>query len=209
MSALAHKSSRLVLGSHNLYELAKTFASPSPQAAKRGAELFTTIKTFLDQNIAVGAENMEILGLEAEALAQNRSSINPFIQGAAYDTVVDEVRKLVAQDAIQRTFAALQRMESSDQEITFRTVATEARVSTAWLYSRHELRGRIMGLRKSQSHVASAASALHCRERISRQNIVAPLRLRIKRLEEKNRELTELLEHAYGVIARTRVDNAT
>jgi hypothetical protein len=86
-------------------------------------------------------------------------------------------------------------------------VATEAGVSTAWLYSRHELRARIMGLRKSQSHAASAASALQCRERISRQNIVATLRLRIKRLEEKNRELTELLEHAYGVIAQTRVDN--
>jgi hypothetical protein len=54
---------------------------------------------------------------------------------------------------------------------------------------------------------ASAASAVQCRERISRQNIVATLRLRIKRLEEKNRELTELLEHVYGVIAQTRVDN--
>ena len=115
--------------------------------------------------------------------------------------------RLRSEDAMQRTFAALQRMESSDQEINFRTVAAEARVSTAWLYSRHELRGRIMRLRKSQSHAASAASALQCRERISRQNIVATLRLRIKRLEEKNRELTELLEHAYGVIAQTRVDN--
>jgi hypothetical protein len=32
---------------------------------------------------------------------------------------------------------------------------------------------------------------------------VATLRLRIKALEEKNGELTELLEPAYGVIAQT------
>jgi hypothetical protein len=36
------------------------------------------------------------------------------------------------------------------------------------------------------------------RERISKQNVVATLRLRIKTLEEKNRELTALLELAYG-----------
>ena len=46
--------------------------------------------------------------------------------------------RLRSEDAMQRTFAALQRMESSDQAINFRIVATEARVSTAWLYSRHE-----------------------------------------------------------------------
>jgi hypothetical protein len=38
---------------------------------------------------------------------------------------------------------------------------------------------------------------------VSTQNIIATLRLRIKTLEEKNRELTELLERAYGLIAKT------
>jgi hypothetical protein len=42
------------------------------------------------------------------------------------------------------------------------------------------------------------------RERASRQNIVATLRLRIKNLEEKNRELTGLLELAYGELALAR-----
>jgi hypothetical protein len=45
-------------------------------------------------------------------------------------------------------------------------------------------------------------------ERLSRQNIVATLRLRIKTLEERNRKLTELLERAYGVIAQTSACNA-
>jgi hypothetical protein len=41
------------------------------------------------------------------------------------------------------------------------------------------------------------------RERLSRQNIVTTLRLRIKTLEERNRELTKLLERTYGVIAKS------
>jgi len=41
------------------------------------------------------------------------------------------------------------------------------------------------------------------RERLSSQNIVATLRLRIKTLEERNRKVPGLLERAYGVIAQT------
>jgi hypothetical protein len=65
-----------------------------------------------------------------------------------------------------------------------------------------ESRVRIMRSRRATSHrVAPSASAAQDRERLSRQNIVATLRLRIKTLEERNSELTELLERAYGVIA--------
>ena len=49
--------------------------------------------------------------------------------------------RLRSQSAMQRALAALQRMEASDREINFRTVAAEARVSTAWLYSQQEMRG--------------------------------------------------------------------
>jgi hypothetical protein len=44
-------------------------------------------------------------------------------------------------------------------------------------------------------------------KRTSRQNIVATLRLRIKNLEEKNRELTGLLELLYGELASAREQN--
>jgi hypothetical protein len=54
-----------------------------------------------------------------------------------------------------------------------------------------------MRSRKSTSHTASSAFATQDRERLSKQNIVATLRLRVKTLEEKNRELTTLLELAY------------
>jgi hypothetical protein len=57
--------------------------------------------------------------------------------------------------------------------------------------------------------MALPASASQDRERLSKQNIVAMLRLRIKALEEKNRELTTLLELAYGKLALPREKNAS
>ena len=102
--------------------------------------------------------------------------------------------RLRSESARQRALAALQRMDASDREINFRTVAAEAAVSTALLYSQEELRGRIMRSRRATTDVALLKSASRDRERASRQNIVATLRLRIKNLEEKNRELTGLLE---------------
>jgi hypothetical protein len=100
-------------------------------------------------------------------------------------------------------------MDVSDREINFRTVASEAAVSTAWLYSQDELRARIMGSRKQPSQSTLLPSTLQDRERLSRQNIVATLRLRIKMLEEKNRELTDLLELVYGELALAREKNAS
>jgi len=57
--------------------------------------------------------------------------------------------------------------------------------------------------------MAPSASASKDRERLSRQNIVATLRLRIKTLEEKNRERTTLLELAYGKLALPQEKNAS
>ena len=117
--------------------------------------------------------------------------------------------RLRSEGAMQRALVALQRMEASDREVNFRTVAAEARVSTAWLYSQEELRGRIMRSRRATTGVPPPASPSRDRERASRQNIVATLRLRIKNLEEKNRELTGLLELVYGKLALAREQNAS
>ena len=61
--------------------------------------------------------------------------------------------------------------------------------------------------RKPQSQLSPLSSALHDRERLSRQNIMSTLRLRIKMLEEKNRELTGRLELVYGELALAREKN--
>jgi len=106
--------------------------------------------------------------------------------------------RLRSESAMQRALVALQRMEASDREINFRAVAAEARVSTAWLYSQEELRVRIVRSRTTAGRAAAGTDSPPDRQRLSKQNIVATLRLRIKTLEEKNRELTSLLELACG-----------
>ena len=68
--------------------------------------------------------------------------------------------RLRSESAMQRALAALQRMEACDREINFRTVAAEAGVSTAWLYSQEELRGRIMRSRRATTDVPPPAVAL-------------------------------------------------
>jgi hypothetical protein len=116
--------------------------------------------------------------------------------------------QLRSEEARQRALVALSRMESSSREINFRTVANEARVSAAWLYNNSKLRSRIMQLRASQVSGSSAGSEKADREVLSRKNIIATLRLRIKNLEQKNQELNGLLEHAYGVIAQGAIGHS-
>ena len=117
--------------------------------------------------------------------------------------------RLRSEQAMERALGALHRMDAADREINFRTVASEARVSPAWLYGQEELRVRIVRSRKTTSHTTPPASASQGRERLSKQNIVATLRLRIKTLEEKNRELITLLELAYGKLASAHEKNAS
>jgi hypothetical protein len=120
--------------------------------------------------------------------------------------------RLRSESAMQRALVALQRMEASDREVNFRTVAAEARVSTAWLYSQEELRVRIVRSRTTAGRAVPGIDSPPSppdRQRLSKQNIVATLRLRIKTLEEKNRELSGLLELVYGELASAREHNAS
>lgn len=110
--------------------------------------------------------------------------------------------RLRHEDATQRAQIALSRMEDSEREINFRTVAAEARVSAAWLYNQRELRCQVMRLRKTQTRVPSAEAEKTVAGDLSKKRIIATLRLRIKNLEDKNRELSERLEHARGMLAQ-------
>jgi hypothetical protein len=112
------------------------------------------------------------------------------------------------EDVLQRALTALSRIDASGDEINFRTVANEGRVSRAWLYNHQELRGRIMRLRRTQTRVPSPEAERADSECLSRKSVIATLRLRIKKLEAKNRELAEQLEHAYGVIANSELRTA-
>lgn len=102
-------------------------------------------------------------------------------------------------EAMSRATAAIRLMQSEEVEINFRSVAQQAKVSTAWLYNTKTLRDRIMKLRRvSASPVEFDGRA---RRLLSQERVIATLRLRIKALEEKNRDLTEQIEIAYGKLS--------
>jgi hypothetical protein len=104
-------------------------------------------------------------------------------------------------EAMARATAAIRQMQSEEVEINFRSVATRASVSTAWLYGTKSLRDRIMKARTTSPAVAGEVPQQ--RQRLSHERIVATLRLRIKSLEDGNRDLKEQLEAAYGRLAVT------
>jgi hypothetical protein len=84
-------------------------------------------------------------------------------------------------------------------EINFRSVAARAKVSTAWLYGTKSVRDKIVKIRNISP--VTAGEILQHRQRLSHQRVVATLRLRVRTLEEVNRELKEQLEVAYGRLA--------
>ena len=104
-----------------------------------------------------------------------------------------------SEDAMQRATGAILLMQSEEMEINFRSVAARAKVSTAWLYSTKFLRDRIVKLRHTLP-AASGESSQH-RRQLSHERLLATLRLRIRTLEETNRDLKQQLEAAYGKLA--------
>jgi hypothetical protein len=102
-------------------------------------------------------------------------------------------------ETMERATAAMRLMHSEEMEINFRSVAARAQVSTAWLYGTKALRAAIMKARHTSP--SAAGENLQHRQRLSHERVVATLRLRIRTLEEVNRELKEQLEAAYGRLA--------
>lgn len=102
-------------------------------------------------------------------------------------------------DATERATAAILQMQANEVEINFRSVAARAQVSTAYLYGTETLRARIMKLR--QATPSAAVETPQHRQRLSHERVVATLRLRIKSLEQSNRDLKAQLEAAYGRLA--------
>jgi hypothetical protein len=101
-----------------------------------------------------------------------------------------------SEGAMQRATAAILQMQSDEADINFRSVAARAKVSTAWLYGTKSVRDKIVKMRHTSP--AAAGESSYRRQQISHERVVATLRLRVKTLEERNRELTDQLEAAYG-----------
>ncbi len=111
--------------------------------------------------------------------------------------------------AMSRASTSIRQMQSEEVEINFRSVAAHAGVSTAWLYRTKSLRDKIMKARKTSPAVGGEVP--QHRLRLSHERVVATLRLRIRTLEEINRELKEQLEATYGrlAIVQTKLGSCT
>ena len=97
---------------------------------------------------------------------------------------------------MSRATLAIRQMKSEEVEINFRSVAARASVSTAWLYRTKPLRDKIM-----KARTACRLSPARLRSIVSGSRMNGSWQLcdcALRRLEERNRELTDQLEAAYG-----------
>jgi Family of unknown function (DUF6262) len=100
----------------------------------------------------------------------------------------------------QRAVAALRRMDTTGQRITFDAVSREAGVSRSWLYAQEDLRAEIERLRLR--HPASSRQPVPPqRQRASDASLLRRLEVatsRIRRLEADNEQLRDALARALG-----------
>jgi hypothetical protein len=93
--SLGSRDARLVLGTHCVYEMSKTFrAYKSRTAASRAQELFLYLKEFVESDIPCVKETMELLAAEMLALKWQVSTINPILSSDEHLKVKQEVAKL-------------------------------------------------------------------------------------------------------------------
>jgi hypothetical protein len=71
LTSLNKRNAHLVLGTHNFYELAKTFEGGREGASERGRELFAYLVKFFEANVLCAKDNMEILAAEMYAVKQS------------------------------------------------------------------------------------------------------------------------------------------
>jgi hypothetical protein len=105
-----------------------------------------------------------------------------------------------AEDTHQRALAALRRMDTAGDPITFEAIAREAGVSRSWLYTHNDLRTEIQRLR-DRHRPAPPPPTPPDRQRASTASLLRRLQAaaeRIRRLEDDNRQLREALAAALG-----------
>ena len=109
VTALALKSSTIVFGSHNVFELAKTFMPATQQSTTRGRQLFSYVAGFLELGIPIVRENMELLQLKAGAFIAGTIQIDPFLKENDYASVKQEV--LLKEMSSEKHFSPPERQE--------------------------------------------------------------------------------------------------
>jgi uncharacterized phage infection (PIP) family protein YhgE len=111
-----------------------------------------------------------------------------------------KTQELRKQDALERVYKAIERLQKIGAKINFHTVAKEANLSVSYLYKYPELKQQVAGLRSQQSSmpigtVAKPASSSHAK-------VISRLKDRIHQLEDVNQELRRKNEALAGQVYR-------
>jgi hypothetical protein len=96
LQALSDKGATLVLSPHTIYELARTFTGSKPTSKEQAIKLFSYIKIFLDAGIPCSKQLMNLVGDEAVAFREGRTSIDPLLNEQDRQVLCDEVAKLAS-----------------------------------------------------------------------------------------------------------------
>jgi len=105
-----------------------------------------------------------------------------------------------AEQTRERAIAALRRMDTAGQRITFDALARQAGVSRSWLYTQDALRAEIERLR-ARHHPASTRQPVPDCQRASGTSLLRRLEAataRIRHLEADNQQLRAALARALG-----------
>jgi hypothetical protein len=114
-----------------------------------------------------------------------------------------EVHESRKASTLQKVNEAIQRLLRASENINFNSVAWEAGVSKATLYNHKELRDRIEGLRKQQSHAPTSKQVKREMDDNNKDAIIASQQRRIKKLEIENKQLREQLKVAYADVYKS------
>ncbi len=111
-----------------------------------------------------------------------------------------QTQKQRQEDARNRVYKAIERLQKINAKINFHTIAREAQVSVSYLYKYSEIKQQIGELRSKQnslpvSPVAKPNSTSHGK-------VVTRLQERIKKLEAENKELKKKCEALAGKVYR-------
>src|SRR5215469_5944851 len=102
LQTLSAKGATLVLSSHTIYELARTFTGSRPNSKEQAIKLFSYIKKFLETDIPCSKQLMDLVGDEAVAFGQGQDAINPLMSDSDRKVLCEEVEKLAAGNLEQR-----------------------------------------------------------------------------------------------------------
>jgi hypothetical protein len=104
------------------------------------------------------------------------------------------------QDAIERVYKAIERLQKINAKINFQNIAREANLSVSYLYKYPELKQHIAELRSKQSAFPVAPVAQP--NSTSTGKVIARLKNKIQQLEQDNKELKRKNEALAGQVYR-------